>query len=349
MNNRNDERILRQISRRRPRRKTGLAPIWILLALSAVFLAVLFTLLLPDRNNEGTEVTGTDSSTVITDADGSTVIEESTGTIEKYPGYTELVIKNEEIHRGDLILVSSDYAYVFPDDAEIVSITENKTSDYKVAYSNLYLDSRILGIFNDMLSEFASVMDRRDVIVNSGYRDYESQKKIYDERKQLYGQAYVDKYVQNPGYSEHHTGYALDMSVYTDAGVSLTFDKDPDFSWFYHASHTYGFIRRYAGHKEEITGIGNEEWHFRYVGKPHAYYMYTNDLCLEEYIDLLRSYPFDGEHLEFRDDAEQLWEMYFIPADESGETEVYIPTEGEYTLSGNNVDGFIIAAEKKAD
>lgn len=346
MNKRNDDRILRQISRRRPRRQSNLAPIWVLLGIVAVFLAALLIILLPRGSGNSNISDGT--SYVTTDSEGNTAPPDSGGPGEKYPGYKAISLSRDEVHRGDLILVNSDYEYVFPEDADIVGISENKTSDYKVAYDNLRLDARILGIFNDMLAEFSSVMNRRDVIVNSGYRDYKEQQDIYQSRKELYGEAYADAYVQDPGYSEHHTGYALDMSVYTDDGVSMTFDKDPDFTWFYHASHTYGFIRRYANHKEDITGIPNEEWHFRYVGKPHAYYMYSNDLCLEEYIALLRSYPFDGEHLEFRDDSEQLWEMYFIPASDSGATEVYIPTEGEYTLSGNNVDGFIVAAEKKA-
>ncbi|MBR5453566.1 MAG: M15 family metallopeptidase [Clostridia bacterium] len=346
MNNRNDDRILRQISRRRPRRRNSLAPIWVLLGVAAVFLAVLLIILLPGGPSDGQV---TDGTAVVTDTHGNTLAPDSGGPLEKYPGYKGILLSDDEVHRGDLILVNSDYEYVFPDEVDIVGISANKTADYKVAYDNLQLDSRVLGIFNDMLSEFASVMGRRDVIVNSGYRNYKDQESIYQSRKELYGEAYAEKYVQDPGYSEHHTGYALDMSVYTDEGVSMTFDKDPDFTWFYHAAHTYGFIRRYADHKEDITGIPNEEWHFRYVGKPHAYYMYANDLCLEEYIALLRSYPFEGEHLTFRDDSEQLWEMYFIPAGDSGKTEVYIPAEGEYTLSGNNVDGFIIAAEKKAE
>ena len=41
---------------------------------------------------------------------------------------------------------------------------------------------------------------------------------------------------------------------------------------------------RYPKDKEDITGIGYEPWHFRYVGKAHAGAIYKDGLCLEEYL-----------------------------------------------------------------
>ena len=49
----------------------------------------------------------------------------------------------------------------------------------------------------------------------------------------------------------------------------------------------FGFILRYPEDKEEITGIGYEPWHFRYVGRENAEFMVGNNLALEEYIELL--------------------------------------------------------------
>ena len=37
----------------------------------------------------------------------------------------------------------------------------------------------------------------------------------------------------------------------------------------------------------EITGISYESWHFRYVGRYHAYLMNEKDMCLEEYVEYL--------------------------------------------------------------
>ena len=289
-----------------------------------------------DENLSGQNGTGPDpSGDDTTDPSG-----------ENGPEYRSVSVLSSEIHTGDLILVNSEHVYHFPENQDIVNIYEYKTGDYKLASISLRLDRRILELFNGMLADFASAKGRRDVIINSGYRDASEQQEIYESRKQTYGQQYADAYVQKPGFSEHHTGFALDMAVYTDGGVSMTFDQDEDFDWFMYASHTHGFILRYAADKSGITGISAEPWHFRYVGVPHAYYMYANDLCLEEYIDLLRDYTFEAEHLVFRDDEETLWEIYFVPSSESDRTELPVPAYREYNVSGNNVDGFIVTARK---
>lgn len=39
--------------------------------------------------------------------------------------------------------------------------------------------------------------------------------------------------------------------------------------------------------KKDITGVINEPWHYRYVGKEAAEEMYLSGLCLEEYIQQL--------------------------------------------------------------
>ena len=52
-------------------------------------------------------------------------------------------------------------------------------------------------------------------------------------------------------------------------------------------AHRFGFILRYQQNKESITGYNFEPWHFRYVGKVHAGFIYENELTLEEYLALL--------------------------------------------------------------
>ncbi|MCM1545268.1 MAG: D-alanyl-D-alanine carboxypeptidase family protein, partial [Ruminococcus sp.] len=66
---------------------------------------------------------------------------------------------------------------------------------------------------------------------------------------------------------------------------SGNFTGEGDYGWFYENSWKYGFVRRYDENKQDITGIGYEPWHFRYVGKDNAKYMYEHKLCLEEYVN----------------------------------------------------------------
>ena len=55
-------------------------------------------------------------------------------------------------------------------------------------------------------------------------------------------------------------------------------------------------MERYQEGKEALTGIAPEPWHFRYVGLPHATIMNTHGFCLEEYLDYLKDFPYEGRH-----------------------------------------------------
>ena len=48
-------------------------------------------------------------------------------------------------------------------------------------------------------------------------------------------------------------------------------------------AHKYGFIQRFPSKYEAITGFRAEPWHYRYVGKKIATYIYENDISFEEY------------------------------------------------------------------
>ena len=91
----------------------------------------------------------------------------------------------------------------------------------------------------------------------------------------------------------------------------------------------------YPADKESVTGISYESWHYRYVGRPHARVMADRGLCLEEYLDLLRQYSKDAP-LSVTDDG-RAYQVYFCP-----ENDPLVPAGNAYTLSGNNVDGFLV-------
>ena len=60
-----------------------------------------------------------------------------------------------------------------------------------------------------------------EIDLDSCYRSVEEQQNIWDEFTEQYGIDYVKKYVAVPGYSEHHTGLAIDIALiingeYTD-------------------------------------------------------------------------------------------------------------------------------------
>ena len=72
-------------------------------------------------------------------------------------------------------------------------------------------------------------------------------------------------YIALPGASEHQLGLAVDINADTSKCSS-----DDVYKWLLENSYKYGFIQRYPSGKTSITGVANEPWHYRYVGKEAA-------------------------------------------------------------------------------
>ena len=116
------------------------------------------------------------------------------------------------------------------------------------------------------------------LLVRSGYRSYSDQEKLYNSYLKTYGKTYTENYVTHPGFSEHHTGLAVDIK----AESSDVFISSKESKWVYENAYKYGFILRYKKDYENITGIKYESWHFRYVGEI-ASYLQEHDMTFEEY------------------------------------------------------------------
>jgi zinc D-Ala-D-Ala carboxypeptidase len=74
------------------------------------------------------------------------------------------------------------------------------------------------------------------------------------------------KSVAPPGYSEHHTGYAVDLA---DANQDfLDFGNSPAFRWMRLHAHEFGFELSFPHNNRQ--GVDYEPWHWRFVGSPQA-------------------------------------------------------------------------------
>ncbi len=130
-----------------------------------------------------------------------------------------------------------------------------------------------------------------DIELDSTYRSPEEQQAIWDEwsKDPELGEEYCRQYLAVPGYSEHHTGLAVDVFLYKD-GEAIRDNDDmiaekEDFAKVHAKLADYGFILRYPEGKEDITGYAYEPWHFRYVRTPQiAKDIMENNLTLEEYL-----------------------------------------------------------------
>lgn len=319
----------------------------IMIVIIAVVIAVGGIVFLTRDRTAPLPVTGTESG--IPGTSGSLYGTEQVTTAEQG---VKLILTAEDVYRGDLVLVNADHEFRFPDERGDVSVYDNKSSSYKVGDLEVTLSMTAISAFNVLMDDFYAETGCRDVMIVSGggYRSEEYQRQLYADRVATQGVEMAARYVALPGNSEHHTGLAMDLSVYTAAGEGYavrTYDKC---AWLVDNFENYGFIMRYPEDKENITGIGFESWHYRYVGAPHSLIMKEENLCFEEYIELLQTLPegkalsWDGVSAEeiSLEEAQGDYIIYYVPASDDGNTEIVIPEGREYTVSGDNVGGFII-------
>ena len=132
------------------------------------------------------------------------------------------------------------------------------------------------------------------VDLDSARRSVAEQQRIMDEFTETYGADYAARTVATPGYSEHHTGLALDLYLVIDGKDVYLNEEMVEYPEIWEKIHeklpAYGFILRYLEGKEHLTGYGYEPWHIRYIGDPAvAKEIAEKGLTLEEYLGAVRS------------------------------------------------------------
>ena len=179
-----------------------------------------------------------------------------------------------DISKKELMLVNK-YHYLDNDYApkNIVDVS------YLYGYGDNEAPEEIYDIFLEMWNKADE--DGLHLIMSSSYRDYDYQNDLYNNYKNQKGSEWADTVAARAGYSEHQTGYALD--IVTTNSTMDNFEKSDEFKWLKDNAYKYGFILRYPKGKEDITGYNYESWHYRYVGKDVAKYIYENDITFDEY------------------------------------------------------------------
>lgn len=137
----------------------------------------------------------------------------------------------------------------------------------------------------------AAWADGVKLYVWSPYRSYDTQNMLFQKQvnRRIQSGTPADKaeaeaatVVARPGTSEHHTGLAADFNMADDK-----FETTEMYRWMQEHAADYGFIMRYSGEKQSVTGVIHESWHYRFVGINTAKEMNRLDMCLEEYVEYL--------------------------------------------------------------
>ena len=97
----------------------------------------------------------------------------------------------------------------------------------------------------------------------SGFRSIDRQAELI-RRKLAAGMSIDDvlKMMAAPGYSEHHTGCAIDVGTPGDSPLEETFERTDAFGWLTRRAPSFGFMLSYP--RANPAGIAYEPWHWRW-------------------------------------------------------------------------------------
>ena len=207
------------------------------------------------------------------------------------------------------------------------------------------LDATTLNAFSKMMYEYCETLDLSNSNINcasnlvlawGGYiqttiNEYES-----DLADPEIGKDYYD----------HILGTSLTLKTFNPSEpVNETIFKN-DFAWIYENAYKFGFILRYPDHSKNLTGFdGNARVHLRYIGVEHATYIHQNNICFEEYLELLRNQHNSPDKALTIQTADASYLVYYIKYT-GNPTSIPVPKNSTYTISGDNMNGFIVTVEK---
>jgi D-alanyl-D-alanine carboxypeptidase len=106
----------------------------------------------------------------------------------------------------------------------------------------------------------------------SGFRSIAAQEYLFFQVKEQRAQVASKRAEVSapPGYSEHHTGYAVDIGDgrVPATHLSTSFEKTAAYKWLEQNAAKYSFELSFT--PDNFQGISYEPWHWRYVGDTHS-------------------------------------------------------------------------------
>lgn len=239
----------------------------------------------------------------------------------------KVMLQAKEIYEGNLILVNRNHPLHSFEKVKKLSAPLIKRPDIQLEKEAGRKLAKLL----------SGLLGSEKITGVSGYRSLEEQTEIFKRSLSENGREFTETYVAVPNHSEHQTGLAIDLAK--DAPeidfICPEFPYDGICQRFREQASCYGFIQRYPKEKEHITGIGAEPWHFRYIGTPHAWILEEQGLVLEEYIEWIKQF---SREQPLRTEEE---EIYYVKT-EDAQKGLEISNSRTCSISGNNVDGFIV-------
>ncbi|WP_312730539.1 M15 family metallopeptidase [Enterococcus sp.] len=262
----------------------------------------LFLVLLTIQVNRGTAVTPTKNGNIARSIDqtvtSATTESSSQASMGSAEDAQEQAAVSDEVNEENFPTVSLD-------DWSLVLVGPSNKIEKEIAQkdlgklSNGYLvDQRIVSAY-EKLADAAKAAGHPLAMV-SAYRSVAYQEEIFNANvNTLMSQGHTKEEAiritkltfTEPGYSEHHTGLAVDVvdqdwyQNHTGELLNEGFGDTDGGKWLQAHAREYGFIIRYPKGKHDITQIDYEPWHLRYVGVEVATYIEEHEMTFEEFLE----------------------------------------------------------------
>ncbi len=276
-----------------------------------------------DDSESAVSEVGSEDTNDVSDTSSET----SSDTINRneYEYYGDFVFKkveysNDAVISGSLAVVDGSAC---PNvDSLLASVYSNKTGGYNLSGTGLRLVQEAMTNIDKFAGDFCNLVSGSGLIIDKAYTNGS-------------GVSGTDV--------DLITGYSVKFSIF-GSKHNYTFESE-DYIRLQEMAHEYGVILRYPSGKESYTGFEYDPKIYRYVGMAHTYYMNRYNMCLEEYLDKVRT----EKIIEFRtaNGSGTPYVVYYVPADQSGRTEISVPANAgyEYSISGDGTGGFIVTVK----
>lgn len=250
--------------------------------------------------------------------------------------YATVSLSSDKVNTGDLVLVNAAHPCTF-DDEEVQSGT---SADISFVTIKSILDTKTERHYT--AADWTVGVDRDAALAMDAWFEAFYQETGNTDLRMIGG------YKADASDLDFRAGRTLTIGVFPDSGSSYAYKAEGEYAWIAEHAADYGFILRYPEDKDsyfddDITSRRTAT--FRYVGIGPAGYIAQNGLCLEEFLETVKTYTIDNL-LEVTVNGEN-YGMYYVPANAgSTATTFSVPSdEKTYEISGNNMDGFVISAK----
>ena len=230
--------------------------------------------------------------------------------------YKTITVEQKVVYAGNLLTLNINNRYTgkvdvvnLQDREDRSKIDDGETNSYTVlpaVRERYFATAATAAALNNMMQDFYNATKDRNVFISGAYDNaaIEIQDAIYSS-----GEAIALSYFHN--YDKN--GISDQRSI---AGVDL-------YNWIYNNAHKYGFIATYPS-----SNI------FKYIGEAHATAAFEKKVCLNDYLTILNQSSFENP---VKINANNTHVAYYCPI-----TEVKVPENYLYEISGNNMDGVIV-------